>query len=82
MTTGLLHEERAALIRYLHAKTVAEDSHAVADAAMDHREIDAKISVIDAPSSPPRSELTPAATTTTCDDLGFVWLDSSAHQMD
>lgn len=37
-----LQRERAILIDYLRAKTEAEDWHAVADVAMDLRELDAR----------------------------------------
>lgn len=40
-------EERKAIISYLRTKTDSEDWHAVADAAMDLREIEARIMVID-----------------------------------
>lgn len=39
----ILERERAVLKEYLDVKTVAEDWHAVADAAMDLRELDARI---------------------------------------
>ena len=45
-TKADLVAERAALIAYLTAKLRAEDWHAVADAAMDLREIDAELSVM------------------------------------
>ena len=35
--------ERNTLIKYLMVKTLSEDWHAVADAAMDLRELDAKL---------------------------------------
>lgn len=41
-----LMEQRATLITYLGAKVKAEDWHAVADVAMDLREIDAQISLL------------------------------------
>lgn len=41
-----LNDQRVALRNYLHSKMGAEDWHAVADAAMDLREIDAKLSVL------------------------------------
>lgn len=44
--TYRLYREREALIIYLYAKQQSEDWHAVADAAMDLREIDAKLSVL------------------------------------
>ncbi len=40
-----LREHRAMLIAYLSSKVKAADWHAVADAAMDLREIEAKLSV-------------------------------------
>ena len=42
----VLAVERDVLIEYLRAKLVAEDWHGVADAAMDLREIDAKLAVL------------------------------------
>lgn len=42
-----LVRERAVLIDYLRVKTEAEDWHAVADAAMDLREIDAQLHAAD-----------------------------------
>jgi len=42
----LLKGERKAIINYLYAKQQCEDWHAVADAAMDLREIDAKLSIL------------------------------------
>jgi hypothetical protein len=41
-----LTAERTALIAYLQVKKDAEDWHAVADAAMDLRELDAKLAAI------------------------------------
>ncbi len=41
-----LEAERAGLIAYARLKLDAGDYHAVADAAMDLREIDAKLSVL------------------------------------
>lgn len=41
-----VREQRAVLVAYLLCKAKAEDWHAVADAAMDIREIDAKLSVL------------------------------------
>lgn len=41
-----LQDERAAILNYMWQKAAAEDWHAVADAAMDLREIDAKLSVL------------------------------------
>ncbi len=41
-----LKAERAALITYMLSKVKAEDWHACADAAMDLREIDAKLQVL------------------------------------
>jgi hypothetical protein len=41
--TDPLRIQRQALITYLKVKTEAEDWHAVADAAMDIREIDARL---------------------------------------
>ncbi len=45
-TMNQLLEKRAALISYLRMKIEDDDWHAVADAAMDLREIDAKLSMI------------------------------------
>jgi len=44
-----LVSERKVLITYLLTKALAEDWHAVADAAMDLREIDARLSVLGRP---------------------------------
>lgn len=41
-----LQDERAAILNYMWQKAAAEDWHAMADAAMDLREIDAKLSVL------------------------------------
>lgn len=41
-----LQEEKACLVKYARIKLDAGDWHAVADAAMDLREIDAKLSVL------------------------------------
>ena len=41
-----LKREREAIVTYLYAKQQCEDWHAVADAAMDLREIDAKLSIL------------------------------------
>lgn len=41
-----LHDERRRMINYLDLKMKQQDWHGVADAAMDLREIDAKISVL------------------------------------
>ena len=45
-TVDALREQSANLIAYLLMKVTAKDWHAVADAAMDLREIDAKIEVL------------------------------------
>lgn len=45
-TIDALVASRARLIEYLRMKIDAEDWHAVADAAMDLREIDAKLQVL------------------------------------
>lgn len=42
-----LEEERRVMIYYAAAKLKSEDWHAVADAAMDLREIDAKIKILE-----------------------------------
>lgn len=42
-----LEEQKIALIYYLKTKTQAEDWHGVADAAMDLREIEAKLEILD-----------------------------------
>lgn len=41
-----LTQQRASLMAYAQSKIEAEDWHAVADAAMDLREIDAKLSIL------------------------------------
>lgn len=41
-----LEEEKKNIIAYLQSKIKSSDWHAVADAAMDLREIDAKLSVL------------------------------------
>ena len=41
-----LREQRTQMIAYLRSKTVAEDWHAVQDAASDIREIDAKLATL------------------------------------
>ncbi len=46
MTRTELMDQRATLIAYLLSKVHAGDFHAVADAACDIREIDAKLSVL------------------------------------
>lgn len=43
MTRAQLLEHRAQLIAYLKSKTLAEDWHAVADAACDLREVDVRL---------------------------------------
>lgn len=43
---GDLRREREVIVTYLLAKQQAEDWHAVADAAMDLRELDAKLSIL------------------------------------
>lgn len=43
---ALLEEERENLSRYILIKLEKKDYHAVADAAMDLREIDAKLSIL------------------------------------
>jgi len=47
MTLDALLEQRTALIAYLKSKIPASDWHAVADAAMDLREVDAQIKLLD-----------------------------------
>lgn len=42
-----LREQRASLVAYLRMKTTCEDWHGVADAAMDLREVDAKLAVLE-----------------------------------
>jgi hypothetical protein len=49
LVVGDLYAQHTALVAYLLSKVSAEDWHAVADAACDLREIDAKLSVIHAP---------------------------------
>lgn len=44
---SILHERRSTLVDYLIMKAESEDWHAVADAACDLRELDAKISVLE-----------------------------------
>jgi hypothetical protein len=46
MTLMGLRAEREILIAYLKMKVEIEDWHGIADAAMDIREVDAKISVL------------------------------------
>lgn len=46
MTHKLKHQ-RDSLINYLESKISAQDWHAVADAAMDLREIDAQLKLLD-----------------------------------
>ena len=46
MTIQDLREQKATLTTYLLSKVRAEDWHAVADAAMDLREVEAKIDVL------------------------------------
>lgn len=46
--TDELHEQKTQLIAYLLSKVKAGDWHACADAAMDIREIEAKLSVLGA----------------------------------
>lgn len=46
LTLENLKDDRVNMIDYLERKTRSEDWHAVADAAMDLREIDAKISIL------------------------------------
>jgi len=41
-----LKNEKQSLIQYLKIKTDSQDWHAVADAAMDLREIEAKLSIL------------------------------------
>lgn len=41
-----LRVEKQRLIEYMHVKIESNDFHAVADAAMDIREIDAKLEVL------------------------------------
>lgn len=45
-TRDILLQRRATLILYLREKASEEDWHGVADAAMDLREVDAKLSVL------------------------------------
>ena len=49
MTVALLQKRRAVIIADLACKVEAEDWHGVADAAMDLREIDAQLKVIENP---------------------------------
>lgn len=46
MAASAQMDQRAAILNYMWVKAAAEDWHAVADAAMDLREIDAKLSVL------------------------------------
>lgn len=41
-----LYKEKKALLSYLNSKVLAEDWHAVADAAMDLREIEAQVKIL------------------------------------
>ena len=44
--TLALEKERKILVSYLRIKVMTEDHHGAADAAMDLREIDAKLSIL------------------------------------
>lgn len=47
MTSKEVREQKDALLIYIMAKIKAEDWHAVADAAMDLREIEVKLDLIE-----------------------------------
>lgn len=49
MTIAELQEQRTTLVAYLFSKWKAADWHGCADAAMDLREIDAKLEVLNEP---------------------------------
>ena len=46
ITVSELEDQKKGLIAYIYSKVKAEDWHAVADAAMDLREIEAKLEVL------------------------------------